>query len=67
MSSNFPVVPQDGNLGKFISNVRFMIQQEMEVKQIPSIAVSISRECKRVYSEGMKCFQRLYETEFQLK
>ena len=46
------LVPEDGALGLFVSNLRSMIQQEMQVKQIPSIAVSISHECARVYTEG---------------
>jgi hypothetical protein len=53
------LVPNEGALGSLISNVRSMIQQELDVKEIPSIALSITHEYKRVYTEGMCPIQRL--------
>ena len=47
------VVPQEGAICSLVSNIRCMIEQELEVKQIPSGHVSIMQSGKRVYTEGM--------------
>lgn len=46
------VIPKEGPFAALASTVRVMIQQHMQLHQIPSVMLSICVNHKRVYTEG---------------